>query len=177
MRVSTSLESLCEQRLRGLDVPRPFRLDEFSEAVARARGRPLHILTLPELDGDDDQALTGVLISTEDDDWVFASPGASPWHRDLIVLHEIAHLLCGHGADAQWPRDHVQALLPELSDQSVQHALTRHAYTGAQEREAEQLASLILARADADPLGTDSAGREGVAGRLTHTLRHPVRHV
>jgi hypothetical protein len=38
------------------------------------------------------------------------------------------------------------------------------------------MSCLILELADADPLPVSLTGRAGVAGRLAHALRHPVRH-
>jgi hypothetical protein len=175
MRARARLQELCEQRLRGIAVPQPFGLDEFAAEVAAARGRPLRVLPLPELD--DGDVITGAWVSTDTDDWVLTDASASPWHRDLIGLHEIAHLLCGHCADAQWLQDFAASLLPDLSDVTIRHMLGRHGYTTAEELEAEFLGSLILERADADPVMATSPGRDGAAGRLAHTLRHPVRDV
>lgn len=170
-----SLRSSCERRLSGLPVPQPFDLAVFAAAVACHRGRPLRLLPLPGLDGSD--ALSGAWVLTETADLVLIDADASPWHRNLIGLHELGHILCDHHADANWRRDIGTAMLPVLSDVTIQRMLGRHGYTSDQEREAELMASLILEQADADPLPASSPGPAGITGRLAHALRHPVRHV
>jgi hypothetical protein len=136
------LRRQCEQRLRGLDIPHPFCLDTFAATVEAHRGRSLRILPLPGLDGSD--ALSGAWVATDAADYVLIDADASPWHRNLIGLHEIGHILCDHGCE--------------------------------NEQEAELVACLILEQADADLLPVSSAGPAGIAGRLAHALRHPVRH-
>jgi hypothetical protein len=171
----SSLRSSCEQRIDGVPVPQPFDLAAFARALARHRGRPLYIQPLPGLDGSD--GLSGFWINTVEADYVCIDADASPWHRNLIGLHELGHILCGHHADARWLHDMGTALLPGLSEVTITRMLGRHGYTSREEREAELTASLILERADADPLAVTAPGTAGIAGRLAHALRHPVRHV
>jgi hypothetical protein len=160
------------QRLRGIDIPHPFRLDTFAATVETHRKRPLRVLPLPGLDGSD--ALSGAWVATDTTDYVLIDADASPWHRNLIGLHEISHILCDHG-DAPGLRGFAADLLPALSDVMVRRLLGRHGYNSADEQEAELMACLILERADADALSVSSPGAVGVAGRLAHALKHPVR--
>lgn len=169
------LRSSCQRRLGGLPVPQPFDLTAFAATVARHRARPLHILLLHGLDGSEE--LSGAWLAGRTADFVYIDADASPWHRDLIALHEIAHILCGHQASARWMHDLGARVLPGLSDVTLTRMLGRHGYSTSQEREAELMASLILDRADDGPFAVTSPGRAGVAGRLTHALRHPVRYV
>ena len=168
-----ALRGRCVQRLRGIDIPHPFRLDDFAATVEAHRRRALRVLPLPGLDGSD--ALSGAWVATETTDLVLIDADASPWHRNLIGLHEISHILCDHGGEAPGLRDLAAELLPALSDATVRRLLGRHGYTSSDEQEAELMACLILERADADPLPVSSAGPRGVAGRLAHALKHPVR--
>jgi hypothetical protein len=167
------LRRQCEQRLRGLDIPHPFCLDTFAATVEAHRGRPLRVLPLPGLDGSD--ALSGAWVATDAADYVLIDADASPWHRNLIGLHEIGHILCDHGG-APGLRELAADLLPTLSDATVRRFLGRHGYSREDEQEAELMACLILEQADADLLPVSSAGPAGIAGRLAHALRHPVRH-
>ena len=166
------LRDRCEQRLAGIEIPRPFSLDAFAAVVEEHRRRPVRLLPLPGLDGSD--ALSGAWVATDTVDYVLIDADASPWHRGLIGLHEISHVLCDHG-DAPGLGDLAADLLPALSDATVRRVLGRHGYASSDEQEAELMACLILERADADALPVTSAGPAGVAGRLAHALRHPVR--
>jgi hypothetical protein len=135
-----------ERRLRGIRVPRPFDLDAFCAEVAASRGRPLVRRPVPGLSA---EAPCGMWIATDKADHVFYDPGTSPLHAEHIVLHELAHILCGHtGADGALAK-----LFPDLDPATVTRVLGRVSYTCEQEREAEMVASLIRGRA-APPPGT-----------------------
>jgi hypothetical protein len=171
--LASVLRRQCERRLRGLDIPHPFGLDVFAATVEAHRGRPLRILPLPGLDGSG--ALSGAWVATDAADYVLVDADASPWHRNLIGLHEISHILCGHGGAPEL-RELAADLLPALSDATVRLLLGRHGYNCKDEQEAELMACVILEQADADLMPISSAGPAGIAGRLAHALRHPVRH-
>ncbi|WP_203784221.1 hypothetical protein [Paractinoplanes rishiriensis] len=152
------LRRQCERRLRGIRIPNPFDLDAFCGEVSRRRGRPLIRRPVPGLSAD---APCGLWIGTDRADHVFYDPGTSPLHAEHIVLHELAHILCGHaghtgagGALAQ--------LFPDLDPETVRRVLGRVSYSSAQEREAELMASLIRGRSTRPP-GTP-------LGRLTDVL-------
>jgi hypothetical protein len=133
-----------ERRLRGIRVPRPFDLDAFCAEVAASRGRPLVRRPVPGLSA---EAPCGMWIATDKADHVFYDPGTSPLHAEHIVLHELAHILCGHsGAD-----DAFAKLFPDLDPATVSRVLGRVSYTSEQEREAEMVASLIRGRAAPQP--------------------------
>ena len=138
-----ALQARCMQRLRGIDIPRPFSLDVFAAAVAAHRNRALRILPLPGLEGAD--GLSGAWVATDTADYVFVDADASPWHRDLIGLHEISHVLCGHGASGSRLRELAGTLVPSLGDVTVQRVLGRHGGSSRDEQEAELMACLILA--------------------------------
>lgn len=139
--------------LRDVGLPEPFDLDLFCRNIARSRGRPLRLHQLPsEVTG-----YCGLCVELPTVDHVFFSAGTSPLHQQHIVLHELAHLLFGHGGRPGMQgiaSDAVEALLPGLDAALIQTALGRHGYSDPEEREAETLASLIL----------DHAGRVGASG-------------
>ena len=141
------LRRRCERRLQGVQVPNPFDLDRFCAEVADRRGRPLVRRAVPGLSAD---APCGLWISTARADHVLYDPGTSPLHAEHIVLHELAHILSGHrGSDPAIAR-----LFPDLDPAMVRQALGRVAYTSAQEREAEMMASLIRGRSARPPRTT-----------------------
>lgn len=139
----TALRSRCEQRLSQLPLPTPFTVDRFREALVVHRSRLLTINAMPTLGPD---APSGVWIATERADHVFVDETARPLHREHIVLHEIAHIVCDHqGAPAMTDED-VSALLPALDVEMVARVLGRARYTQADEQEAELLATMIAQR-------------------------------
>jgi len=153
------LRRRSEQRLRGIRVPAPFDLDAFCGEVAARRGRPLIRRAVPGLSAD---APCGLWVATDRADHVFYDPGTSPLHAEHIVLHELAHILSGHtpGEDGS-----LAVLFPDLDPASVSRVLGRFAYTTAQEREAEMMASLIRGRSARPPRTT--------IGRVAHALGFP----
>lgn len=131
------LRRRCTARLRGIRVPDPFDLDQFCAEVASSRGRPLHRRPLSGLAPG---TPCGLWLGLPTADYVFYDPDTSPLHAEHIVLHEIAHMLCGHEAGSGAP---LAALFPDLDPALVGRLLGRAAYTCEQEREAEMLASMI----------------------------------
>lgn len=151
--------------LRRIRLPDPFDLEEFLQVVAADRGRPIKVLPLAG-----EQLPTvpcGLWIAGETADWVLVEDSTSPLHRDHIVLHEVAHMICGHTTNL----DHPSLLLPHLDPERVRVVLGRTSYSNAQEREAEALASLLLSRAHRTrspgiSIADDALGRAvGVLGR------------
>ena len=138
------LRRRCQARLRQLAVPEPFDLTELCRSVSIGRGRPLHVRGIS---GPSTRARPcGIWIATGDDDWIFVDQQTSPLHRQHIVLHELAHMLCGHAAAELPENDMLGRLFPDLSLDMVKTVLSRSSYQSEFEREAELLASLILAR-------------------------------
>jgi len=151
--------------LQRITLPDPFDLDEFLQVVAADRGRPIKVRPLAG-----EQLPTvpcGLWIAGETVDWVFVENSTSPLHREHIVLHEVAHMICGHTTGI----NHPSVLLPHLDPARVRMVLGRTSYSDDQEREAEALASLLLSRAHRTrPSRTvivdDALGRAvGVLGR------------
>lgn len=139
--------------VRDLCIPDPFDLNEFVAGVAARRGRPVQVEPCPPETAR--SGVCGAWLGTEDIDYVFAEADTSPLHREHIIVHEIAHMLCGHRrrAEALLP------LFPHLDPDLVVDALARSSYDDAQEREAEEFASALMARVcrPASPAGSDVA--------------------
>ncbi|AXB42862.1 hypothetical protein [Amycolatopsis albispora] len=125
--------------LRDLPLPVPFDVHALCEQVAARRGRPIRLLPMSGLTG-----VCGLWIATDHTDLIFHESETTPPHREHIILHELAHVLCDHHPAAG------QALLPGLDPAMVRRVLGRAGYSSAEEREAELLASLIRQRATAD---------------------------
>lgn len=165
--LDTALRSRCEQRLAQLPLPEPFTLERFRQALQARRGRSLTISAMPALEPGEP---SGVWIATETGDHVFVDETARPLHREHIVLHELAHIICDHqGAPALSDGD-AAALLPSLSSEMVARVLGRTRYTQAEEQEAELLATMIAQRVDRRAGQHDDPEVQALRGRLRSTL-------
>jgi len=169
-----SLRRQCARRLAPIAVPRPFRLDAFAETVAAHRRRPLTVAPMPGLD--DEDAPSGAWVAMDRQDFIFVDAAASPWHQDLIALHEIGHILWDHPAEAGWLDALASDLLTALQPAAIQRILGRHDYTSRQELEAELLASMVLERAAAVPPPMAAPGSERRISQLSAVIEHPWRH-
>lgn len=105
-------------------------IDLLVDAVAVHRGSPIDLT--PAHMGS--SPLTGFRVVGKDRDHIVYSSTASTIQRDLIISHELAHLLLGHpvefGAD------------PVASD--LTRLVTRHTYGNGAEAEARRLARAIV---------------------------------
>ena len=162
------LRRRCEARLRELDLPIPFDVHAFGEALARQRGRPIRLQ--PVAGG---TRFYGLWVATPAADVVLYECRTSRLHQDHIILHELCHVACGHEPAPVAAEEATQLLFPDVRPEPVQRLLRRAGSPTDEEFEAELLASLILERAagdvplDAAPLGAEVAQ---VLGRLEATL-------
>lgn len=138
--------------VRDLDIPSPFDLKEFAARLERQRNRPIRLRPVSFAVG----APCGLWIGTADVDYVFYEQDTSPFHRNFIALHELAHMLLGHCGLSAW-QSLAHRIAPDISPALVRLMLGRSGYSSPEEQEAETLASLILDRATAWP---------GVRGRF-----------
>ncbi|MEW1859807.1 MULTISPECIES: ParH-like protein [unclassified Streptomyces] len=130
-------------------LPRPFDELALIARLAARRGRPIELIpvdALPNLP-------CGLLMVTDQADCIVYATDTSTLHQRHILLHEAAHLVCGHdrvepvpGAGGRDVPPGSRALLPHLPDALVRRVLGRTVYSEPQEHEAELLASLICSR-------------------------------
>ncbi|MFJ9445996.1 ParH-like protein [Kitasatospora sp. NPDC101235] len=146
-----------------MELPDPFDAEALVHRVAEQRGRRIELLPTPWRPG----VPCGLVVTTDEADYIVYSSDTSPLHRQHILLHEVAHLLCGHlgplgespfdGASAGEESPGVRALVPSLSPALVHRVLGRTVYSEPQEQEAELLASMVLNRAVRCPSGVADA--------------------
>lgn len=127
--------------LRDLPLPAPFDVHALCARVAERRGRPIRLIPMSGLTG-----VCGLWIGTDTADLIFHESATTPPHREHIILHELAHLLCDHYPVSARPAEVAAMLLPGLDPNMVRRVLGRAGYSTAEEREAETLASLIRQR-------------------------------
>jgi hypothetical protein len=119
-------------------LPDPFTPKGFASSLAGMRGRPVELVPVPA------STSCGLLVSTPTADYIGYPTDTTALHQRHIMLHEAAHLLCGHAGGLDPSVSTV--LLPHLSPALVRRVLGRSAYTDPQEQEAELLASLLAQR-------------------------------
>jgi hypothetical protein len=141
-------QARCLRHLRGIEIPRPFSLEAFAASVAAHRDRPLHVLPLPGLDGTD--GLSGAWAATDCADYVLIDAASSGWHRDLIGLHEIGHVLGADQAPETSPGGLARPLRPGLRTSAFRQVPGRGAGGAVGEQEAELTAWLVLAELPED---------------------------
>ncbi|MFE9681328.1 ParH-like protein [Streptomyces sp. NPDC006285] len=133
----------CRRIVDRLDLPSPFDAADFIGALARLRGRPIELIPVRS----ETDIPCGVLITTDRADYIVYAADTTPLHQQHILLHEAAHVICGHYETAPASSAAARVLLPDLPPALVRRVLSRSVYTEPQEQEAELVASLILTRA------------------------------
>ncbi|MEY9856155.1 hypothetical protein ABH935_001759 [Catenulispora sp. GAS73] len=137
----------CQSMVDQLDLPEPFDAETFIGVLARDRGRPIGLLPVASRP----DAPCGLVVTTRNADWIIYCADTGGVHRQHILLHEAAHILCGHterAADGDAMAAAARTLMPHLPAELVRSVLGRTVYSEPDEREAELVASLILQRVE-----------------------------
>jgi hypothetical protein len=148
----------CKQLIRSLPIPRPFTTETFFAGVAEQHGKNIELIHAPLATG----LPCGMLVSTDETDFIIHRTDATDLHAQHTDMHELGHLLLGHGqlhtsspaarqADeaaggisAQTAADTLHLLLPELSPRLIRRILGRTVYGTREEWEAETFASELM---------------------------------
>lgn len=148
---------VCIDLVDRLPIPRPFTLARFASGLSEQRGRKIELVPARLAAS----APCGLLVSTDDVDYVCFACNTSAVHQLHIVLHEVGHLVLGHtsrritvrsasttpthgveGEPSGDPLRVYEALLPHLSPALIRRLLGRTGYRDADERDAELYATL-----------------------------------
>ncbi|CDR10464.1 hypothetical protein [Streptomyces iranensis] len=135
-----------EELLASIDIPEPFEIQVLCDKIAEQRGRALYLHSVPGISGTD--APCGMWIATDVADHVFHEAATTPLHRDHIILHEISHMLLGHGTITDGTQPGVSSLFSGIDPATVISLLNRASYATEDERDAERLAGLIAGKAE-----------------------------
>lgn len=86
------LKKHVRSSLAALDLPSPLRLGDLCERLGERRGRPMQLMAraLPV------PGPSGMWIASTNADMIVYQSETTPAHQNLIVLHEIGHILAGH---------------------------------------------------------------------------------
>ena len=146
-------------------IPNPWSAEEFVRRVSLSRGRPIRLLTHPLSTGDP----TGFWLSTTKADYIVIPDSATGARRDAIIGHEVAHIVLGHDPQPAINGEGLAALAPNSSPELIARFLPRHGYQAGIEREAETLATRLIAYIETRP--PDAGGAATEHDRLSDRLR------
>ena len=116
--------------------PRPWSLEELRVAVERHRGRTLVLEPAPLSHGG-----SAIWVATHGADLIVYSQAADLARRIRAIGHQLGHMLLGHQAR----HDGQQPLFQHLDPALTSLAFTISRYAQADEREADDFASLLVA--------------------------------
>ncbi|MGJ5898391.1 hypothetical protein ACSCBZ_41580 [Streptomyces niveiscabiei] len=171
------LHEECRSRLAGMPVPKPFTLDGLIAGIESARGRRIKLVPVPDhLLANTD--VCGLRLQLDDVpvDLILHVEGTTSFHRQRIILHELAHIWCDDTSEADF--EELARLLPDFPPHTLHRLLTRgrvmarHRYDSPTERRAEMLADLLHHEAYATDHIDDPTVRH-LAEDLTHTPHTP----
>lgn len=134
-----SIRRTARDAVQHMDLGHHPSLGSIKSWLETTRGRPITVMEVPSLRGDD---LCGLCLAYVDLDVVVHATPKSSLHRQQIVLHEFAHLILNHQATAT-SLDLVQ--LPGFTE-TPRQVLGRTSFDDADEATAEYLADLLMAR-------------------------------
>ncbi|MDQ7804291.1 hypothetical protein Q5425_11140 [Amycolatopsis sp. A133] len=168
------LRRRCRRLLNELGIKPPLDVLELCRSMGEQRGRPIrliaHRIPVP--------GPFGAWIATGQADYIVYQQDTSKAHQRHIILHELGHMLAGHGATAENhgltagltpPRD-LREQYPDLEPEPIRQALLRTSYDTDHEREAETVATIILEWASVlDRVAPEPSG-EGAAQRIEAAL-------
>ncbi|QNP71528.1 hypothetical protein IAG44_20245 [Streptomyces roseirectus] len=168
-----ALRAECRSQLACMPVPRPFTLEGLISGIEAARNRRIKLVPVPDhLLANTD--VCGLWLQLDDVpvDLILHVEGTTSFHRQRIILHELAHIWCDDTTEANF--EELARLLPDFPPATLRRLLTRgrvmarHRYDSPTERRAEMLADLLHQEAYATEHIDDPTLRH-LAEDLTHT--------
>ncbi|WP_433683733.1 hypothetical protein [Nocardia sp. CA-119907] len=145
----TSMEARFRDAARTVPLPSPWNLSAYLANVAAHRGRSISLQAVPASAlADIGCRGSGLWVARGRDDIIVYDASATERNVDHIILHEIGHMLFGHGrgetAAAAPIAPTLAALLPSISPASIEHVLGRNEFGAERERDAEVFADMTM---------------------------------
>ncbi|MFF3851452.1 hypothetical protein [Streptomyces sp. NPDC002328] len=147
-----------------LQLPHVTNIRDLSDEVSRRTGRTVVLVPREQA-----PSVCGACAVTESAVHVFYDPRTSVLHQDHIIAHEFSHLLLGHHETR--PASALSStVFTSVGSATVQMMLGRTKYDEDEERDTEQLASLLQRQIIDRWLRSDESSGDEVQDRVTHTL-------
>lgn len=166
------LRRTSEELLDRLDLPAGSGISTLIDRLSHTRNRPIQVIPTTLGAGEP----CGIWLATDSVDIIVVEADTTEFHRDHIIAHELAHMLCSHSGSQEWEPEDMSLLFPHLDVVRVLDILGRTAYPTEDEQAAEIVASLILERVTRPPMesrwAVPSSDAETVA-RIDQSLRPP----
>ncbi|MFF4607060.1 hypothetical protein ACFY12_30550 [Streptomyces sp. NPDC001339] len=168
----------CKRLIKELALPATTDLRGLCDIVATRVGRPVRLVPM-SLGG----VVSGMTAVTDDGYWIFYELRTSPWHQAHIVLHELSHLLLGHGQDPAVTEDVLKRWTPSVDAATALRRMgltmefaRHHGYDSLAERETEVLGTLLMARV-VPTAAERELPLEGQAAELAAALGPALQHI
>lgn len=138
----------CQELLAQMPVPQPFTLDGLITGIESERGRRIKLVAIPDhLLTNTDVCGLWLQLDGVPVDLILYVEGTTAFHRQRIILHELAHLWCDDPTEASF--EQLIRLLPDFPPRALQRLtkrgriMARHRYDSHAEIRAEMLADLL----------------------------------
>ncbi|MFE9407362.1 hypothetical protein ACFYN0_00955 [Streptomyces sp. NPDC006704] len=143
-----TLRQECQELLAQMPVPRPFTLEGLIAGIEAERGRRIKLVAIPDyLLANTNVCGLWLQLDNAPVDLILYVEGTTAFHRQRIILHEIAHLWCDDVTDFSF--EQLARLLPDIPPNVLRRltkrgrVMARHRYDTPVERRAEMLADLL----------------------------------
>lgn len=138
------LRELSSELIRALDLDPAATTEDvcgrLCEVMAERLGKPV-ILRFDDLG---DSRVSGLWAVTQEGTNVVIVAAVRSWmHRLLILLHEVAHMVCGHRPAPLSAEDGRRLLFPDLPPEMYTMLVGRTDMSEADEREADEVAGAL----------------------------------
>ena len=94
---AAALRRRCEDVLNDVQIPTPWNLDRFLALLSERRERPIILAEAAVPCG---QHVSAQWWRQPEADVILYAPTQSTFYKELSVLHEVGHMLCGHDRGA-----------------------------------------------------------------------------
>lgn len=132
------LRRVVKQLLRELNMGAPLDVPLLCQRLAERRDRQIRLVPYPL----PTPGAFGLWIGTADEDFILYQRDTTVAHQEHIILHELGHIISGHGSDED-DDDIWEQIFPDIPATVVLRALRREGYSAGCEREAEMVATVI----------------------------------
>lgn len=146
----TSMEARLGDATRTVPLPGPWDVNEYLASVAAHRGRSISVRPVPaDTLVENGCRGAGLWVARRYDDMIVFDSEATGRNADHIILHEVGHMLLGHGPDDDTADGLVPSPLPPdlaalLPDVAGRHVLGRTEFGPEREQEAQVFADMMM---------------------------------